>query len=274
MKREQVIAYIIERYGIDRVAQIITFGTMAARAAIRDVGRALDISYGNVDRIAKMIPAELGVTIDRALEISPDLAAAYQNDYDTRRIIDIARAIEGMPRHASVHAAGVVIGRETLSSLLPLQKTSDGHIITQFAKETVEDIGLLKMDILGLRTLTVLDRAVEIIKKTKGVKIDLENLPLDDKQVFRLLQEGDTIGVFQLESDGLRRILRDMQPNRFEDLIAVIALYRPGPLGSGMVEDFINRKQGRQKVEYMHPALEPILEETYGVISTRNRSCG
>ena len=265
-KREQVIAYIIERYGIDRVAQIITFGTMAARAAIRDVGRALDISYGNVDRIAKMIPAELGVTIDRALEISPDLAAAYQNDYDPRRIIDIARAIEGMPRHASVHAAGVVIGRETLSSLLPLQKTSDGHIITQFAKETVEDIGLLKMDILGLRTLTVLDRAVEIIKKTKGVKIDLENLPLDDKQVFRLLQEGDTIGVFQLESDGLRRILRDMQPNRFEDLIAVIALYRPGPLGSGMVEDFINRKQGRQKVEYMHPALEPILEETYGVI--------
>lgn len=265
-KREKVIQYIVERYGADKVAQIITFGTMAARAAIRDVGRALDVPYGNVDRIAKMVPTELGVTIERSLEISPDLAMAYQNDYDTRRIIDIARAIEGMPRHASIHAAGVVIGRESLSSLLPLQKTTDNHIITQFAKETVEDIGLLKMDILGLRTLTVLDRAREIIKKTRGVNIDLENIPLDDKNAFRLLQEGDTIGVFQLESDGLRRILRDMQPNRFEDIIAVIALYRPGPLGSGMVEDFINRKQGRQKVEYMHPALESILEETYGVI--------
>ncbi|MDD4775023.1 MAG: DNA polymerase III subunit alpha [Syntrophomonas sp.] len=265
-KRDRVIQYIVERYGMDKVAQIITFGTMAARAAIRDVGRALDIPYGNVDRIAKMVPAELGVTIERALDISPELGAAYQDDYDTRRLIDLARAIEGMPRHASVHAAGVVIGRESLSSLLPLQKTSDDHIITQFAKETVEDIGLLKMDILGLRTLTVLARAVDIIGKTRSIKVDLDNLPLDDEQVFRLLQEGDTIGVFQLESDGLRRILRDMQPNRFEDLIAVIALYRPGPLGSGMVEDFINRKQGRQKVEYMHPTLESILEETYGVI--------
>ncbi len=265
-KRDRVIQYIVDRYGADKVAQIITFGTMAARAAIRDVGRALDIPYGNVDRIAKMVPTELGVTIKRALEISPDLAAAYQNDYDTRRIIDIALAIEGMPRHASIHAAGVVIGRESLSSLLPLQKTTDNHIITQFAKETVEDIGLLKMDILGLRTLTVLDRALDIIKKTRGVAIDLYDIPLDDKTVFHLLQDGDTIGVFQLESDGLRRILRDMQPNRFEDLIAVIALYRPGPLGSGMVEDFINRKQGRQQVDYQHPALESILEETYGVI--------
>lgn len=265
-KRDRVIDYIIDRYGSDRVAQIITFGTMAARAAIRDVGRALDVAYGDVDRIAKMIPAELGVSIDRSLEISADLALAYQNDYDTRRIIDIARAIEGMPRHASIHAAGVVIGRETLSSLLPLQKTADGHIITQFAKETVEDIGLLKMDILGLRTLTVLDRAVEIIRKDHGISVDLDNLPLDDDKVYELLQSGNTIGVFQLESDGLRRILTDMKPSRFEDLIAVIALYRPGPLGSGMVEDFINRKQGRQKLEYIHPALENILKETYGVV--------
>ncbi|MEA4925649.1 MAG: DNA polymerase III subunit alpha [Syntrophomonadaceae bacterium] len=265
-KRDRVIDYIVERYGSDRVAQIITFGTMAARAAIRDVGRALDVPYGDVDRIAKMIPAELGVTIDRSLEISADLAQAYQNDYDTRRIIDIARALEGMPRHASIHAAGVVIGRETLSTLLPLQKTPDGHVITQFAKETVEDIGLLKMDILGLRTLTVLDRAVEIIKKTRGLSVDLDNLPLDDGKVYELLQSGNTIGVFQLESDGLRRILMEMKPNRFEDLIAVIALYRPGPLGSGMVEDFINRKQGRQELEYLHPALENILKETYGVV--------
>ena len=181
-KRDKVIEYIIARYGSDRVAQIITFGTMAARAAIRDVGRALDVPYGDVDRIAKMIPGELGVSIARSLEISPDLSQAYQNDYDTRRIIDIAQAIEGMPRHASIHAAAVVIGRETLSSLLPLQKTADGHIITQFAKETVEDIGLLKMDILGLRTLTVLDRAVNIIAKTKGVSLDLDDLPLDDEQ--------------------------------------------------------------------------------------------
>ncbi|MCX5780892.1 MAG: DNA polymerase III subunit alpha [Firmicutes bacterium] len=265
-KRDQVIEYIIDRYGSERVAQIITFGTMAARAAIRDVGRALDVPYGDVDRIAKMIPTELGVTIERSLEISGELAQAYQNDYDTRRIIDMARAIEGMPRHASVHAAGVVIGRESLSSLLPLAKTSDGHVITQFTKETVEDIGLLKMDILGLRTLTVLDRAVEIIKKTQGMTVDLDNLPLDDQPVYQLLQTAKTIGVFQLESDGLRRILTEMKPNRFEDLIAVIALYRPGPLGSGMVEDFINRKQGRQKVEYIHPLLENILQETYGVI--------
>jgi len=265
-KRDRVIDYIVERYGSDRVAQIITFGTMAARAAIRDVGRALDVSYGDVDKIAKMIPAELGVTIDRALDISADLALTYESDYDTRRIIDIARAIEGMPRHASVHAAGVVIGRDTLSSLLPLQKTSDGHVITQFAKETVEDIGLLKMDILGLRTLTVLDRAIEIIRKTRGRDIDLDNIPLDDDKVYKLLQNSDTIGVFQLESDGLRRILGEMKPNRFEDLIAVIALYRPGPLGSGMVEDFINRKHGRQEMAYLHPLLESILEETYGVI--------
>lgn len=265
-KRDRVIDYIVEKYGSDRVAQIITFGTMAARAAIRDVGRALDIPYGDVDRIAKMVPAELGVTIERALEISADLALAYQNDYDTRRIVDIARAIEGMPRHASIHAAGVVIGREKLSTLLPLQKTADGHVITQFAKETVEDIGLLKMDILGLRTLTVLDRAVDIIRKTRGVEVDLDNLPLDDPLVYRLLQDANTIGVFQLESDGLRRILTEMKPSRFEDIIAVIALYRPGPLGSGMVEDFINRKQGRQHLEYAHPMLEEILAETYGVI--------
>lgn len=265
-KRDRVIEYIITKYGGDRVAQIITFGTMAARAAIRDVGRVLDIPYGDVDRIAKMVPAELGVTIDRALEIAPELIQAYQNDYNARRIIDFARAIEGMPRHASIHAAGVVIGREPLSRLLPLQRTVEGHVITQFTKETVEDIGLLKMDILGLRTLTVLNRAVEIIEKIRGVRIDLDMLPLDDPAVYRLLSRGQTIGVFQLESDGLRRILCEVKPNRFEDIIAVIALYRPGPLGSGMVEDFIACKHGRQRTHYLHPRLESILKDTYGVI--------
>lgn len=265
-KRDQVINYIVERYGAERVAQIITFGTMAARAAVRDVGRALNISYGEVDKIAKLIPAELGVTLERALDISPDLVELYQNNYDARRVIDLAKAIEGMPRHASIHAAGVVIGREDLSSIVPLQKTADGHIITQFAKETVEDIGLLKMDILGLRTLTVIDRAQAIISKTRHVDVDMDNLPLDIPEVYQLLQEKNTIGVFQLESDGLRRILGEMQPSRFEDLIAIIALYRPGPLGSGMVEDFINRKHGRQPIEYLDPRLKDILQETYGVV--------
>ncbi len=265
-KRDQVIEYIIEKYGADRVAQIITFGTMAARAALRDVGRALDIPYGEVDKIAKMVPTELGVTLDRALEMVPDLMELYNRDYTLRKLIDTARALEGMPRHASVHAAGVVIGRESLSNLLPLQRSGDGHIVTQFAKETVEDIGLLKMDILGLRTLTVIYRAVEIIEKTRGKTINIDQINLDDQEVYDLLARGDTIGVFQLESQGLRRILREMVPSRFEDLIAVIALYRPGPLGSGMVEDFINCKHGGQEIEYIHPMLQDILQETYGVV--------
>lgn len=265
-KREKVINYIIDKYGLDRVAQIITFGTMAARAAIRDVGRVLDIPYGEVDKVAKMIPTELGVTIEKALEISLDLNRAYQSDQTVRQIIDMAKALEGMPRHASIHAAGVVIGKDPLTSLLPLQKTTDGHVITQFTKETVEDIGLLKMDILGLRTLTVIDRAIEIIEKTRGIDINIDTLLPDDKKVYELLSRGDTIGVFQLESDGLRRIIRELAPNCFEDLIAVIALYRPGPLGSGMVEDFINCKHGDQKIEYIHPLLQDILKETYGVI--------
>ena len=203
------------------------FRTMAARAAIRDVGRALDIPYGEVDKIAKMVPTELGVTLDRALSIAPDLMELYSQDYTARQIIDTARALEGMPRHASVHAAGVVIGKESLSYLLPLQRTGDGHIITQFTKETVEDIGLLKMDILGLRTLTVINRAVEIIEKIRGEIIDIDNIDLGDEKVYELLSQGDTIGVFQLESQGLRRILKEMLPGRFEDLIAIIALYRP-----------------------------------------------
>lgn len=265
-KRDRVIDYIVEKYGVDKVAQIITFGTMAARAAIRDVGRALNIPYTEVDRIAKMIPAELGITIDRAMQISSELIKAYQSDYNAQRIIDTARALEGMPRHASIHAAGVVIGKESLSTLLPLQKTPEGHVVTQYTKETVEDIGLLKMDILGLRTLTVIDRAVEIIKHTRGIKLDIDSLPLDDVEVYQLLSRGDTIGVFQLESDGLRRILKDLAPSRFQDLIAVIALYRPGPLGSGMVEDFINCKHLRQEIQYLDPRLEDILKETYGVI--------
>ncbi|MGE5421813.1 MAG: DNA polymerase III subunit alpha [Ignavibacteriales bacterium] len=265
-KRDQVIDYIVKRYGHDRVSQIITFGTMAAKAAIRDVGRALDIPYADVDRVAKMVPGELGVTLDKSLEISAELINAYESDHQVKRLIDTARALEGMPRHASVHAAGVVIGKEELMNLLPLQRNADGHAVTQFAKETVEEIGLLKMDILGLRTLTVIQRCSEIVQKIRGEKVDIDRIPLDDKGVYKLLSRGDTIGVFQLESGGLRRLLVDLQPNRFEELIAVIALYRPGPLGSGMVEDFISRKHGRQEISFIHPRLAPILNETYGVI--------
>ncbi|MGI6550787.1 MAG: DNA polymerase III subunit alpha [Syntrophomonadales bacterium] len=265
-RRDEVIDYIVKRYGHDRVAQIITFGTMAARAAIRDVGRALDYPYSEVDRVAKMIPGELGVTLNRSLEISPDLIDAYQNDYQVRRLVDTARALEGMPRHASVHAAGVVIGSDELMNLLPLQRTADGHVVTQFAKETVEEIGLLKMDILGLRTLTVIQRTLEILEKTRGIRLDLDELALDDPKVYQLLSRGETLGVFQVESEGMRRLLIEMEPSRFEDLVAINALYRPGPLGSGMVEDFISRKHGRQEISYADPSLEPILEETYGVI--------
>ncbi|MGE5418244.1 MAG: DNA polymerase III subunit alpha [Acidobacteriota bacterium] len=265
-KRDRVIDYIVQRYGQERVSQIITFGTMAARAAIRDVGRALDQPYADVDRVAKLIPTELGVTIDRSLGIAPELIDTYEKDYNVRRLLDTARALEGMPRHASVHAAGVVIGKEELMNILPLQRMNDGHIVTQFTKETVEEIGLLKMDILGLRTLTVIDRTVDILEKTRDFRLDIEQLPLDDEKVYRLLSQGETIGVFQLESDGLRRLLMEIKPNRFEDLIAIIALYRPGPLGSGMVEDFINRKHGRQEIDYADPRLEPLLGETYGVI--------
>ncbi|MDT3705175.1 MAG: DNA polymerase III subunit alpha [Thermincola sp.] len=265
-KREQVIRYVIERYGAERVAQIITFGTMAARAAIRDVGRALNMPYGDVDRVAKLVPGELGITLDKALEGGSELRQLYDTDSGVHKLLDMARTIEGMPRHASTHAAGVVIGREPLTAYLPLYRTSEGVVATQFPKDTVEEIGLLKMDLLGLRTLTVIGNAVEIINQTMGLNLDIDKLALDDKPTFAMLGRADSIGVFQLESSGLRAILKELKPQAFEDIIALVALYRPGPLGSGMVEDFIKRKHGESRITYLHPALEPILRETYGVI--------
>ncbi len=265
-KREQVIHYVINRYGADRVAQIITFGTMAARAAIRDVGRALNMPYAEVDRVAKLIPAELGMTLDKALENGSELRQLYDIDPGVQKLLDMARAIEGMPRHASTHAAGVVIGKEPLTTFLPLYRSSDGVVATQFPKDTVEEIGLLKMDLLGLRTLTVVGDAVDIIRQTTGQETDIENIPLDDTATFEMLGRGDAIGVFQLESSGMRAILRELKPEVFEDIIALVALYRPGPLGSGMVEDFIKRKHGQSPITYLHPSLQPILRETYGVI--------
>ncbi|MDH7479597.1 MAG: DNA polymerase III subunit alpha, partial [Syntrophomonadaceae bacterium] len=259
-----VLNYIVQKYGSDRVAQIITFGTMMARAAIRDVGRVLGIPLGEVDRVAKLVPEELGITLDRALEHSPELRQIYQSDGRVSQLLDIARGLEGMPRHASTHAAGLVIGKEELMNYLPLQRTGE-VVVTQFPKDTVEEIGLLKMDILGLRTLTVMDNAVKAVRR-KNPEFNLEEVPLDDPVTYALLSRGETIGVFQLESPGLRALIREMKPSCFDDLVALVALYRPGPLGSGMVEEYIKRKHGETTVSYLHPSLGEILKETYGVI--------
>ncbi|MCG0278084.1 MAG: DNA polymerase III subunit alpha [Thermanaeromonas sp.] len=263
-RRDEVIEYVRQKYGEDHVAQIITFGTMAARAAVRDVGRVLGWPVAEVDRIAKLVPAELGITLDRALEVSPELRGLYQNSSRVRELLDTARAVEGFPRHASIHAAGLVITPEPLVHYIPLQKTGDA-ITTQFPMQTVEELGLLKMDLLGLRTLTVIGHTVEVLRK-QGKEIDIDSLPLDDRKTYELLSTGESTGIFQLESSGMRSLLRSLKPERMEDIIALVALYRPGPLGSGMVEDFIQRKHGLVPVTYPHPDLEPVLKETYGVI--------
>jgi DNA polymerase-3 subunit alpha len=265
-RRGEVIDYVVQKYGAGHVAQIITFGTMAARAAIRDVGRALNMPYGEVDRVAKMVPAELHVTIEKALSDAPELRELYDRESEIKKLIDTAAALEGMPRHASTHAAGVVITREPLTHYLPLYKTTDGAVTTQFAKETVEELGLLKMDLLGLRTLTVIGDAVRMVAENKGESIDIEHISLEDRNTYEMLARGETAGVFQLESSGMRSILRELKPEVFEDIIALVALYRPGPLGSGMVEDFVKNKHGRKKAKYLHPKLEPVLKSTYGVI--------
>ncbi|NLW07031.1 MAG: DNA polymerase III subunit alpha, partial [Clostridia bacterium] len=242
-----------------------TFGTMAARAAVRDVGRVLGVPLSEVDRIAKMVPMELGITLERALEGSSELKEIYRTSAAVKELLDTARAIEGMPRHASTHAAGIVISQEPLTHYLPLQKSGEA-VTTQYPMQAVEELGLLKMDLLGLRTLTVIGHACAAIRANRGHELDLENLPLDDKPTYKLLATGESSGIFQLESSGMRAILKELKPERFEDIIALVALYRPGPLGSGMVEDYIRRKHGAIPVSYLHPSLEPILKDTYGVI--------
>jgi len=265
-QRGKVIDYVVQSYGSDKVAQIITFGTMAARAAIRDVGRALNMPYADVDKIAKLVPAELGATIKGALEAVPELKEMYRDEAGIRLLIDTAMALEGMPRHASMHAAGVVISQEPLTEYVPLQKTNDGSIVTQFTMDILESIGLLKMDFLGLRTLTVIYDTLNLINKSGKEPTDLDKLTYDDPAAYNLMCEGQTIGIFQLESSGMRDLNKRIRPSVFEDMIAIQALYRPGPLGSGMVEDFIQRKHGLKPIEYLHPKLEPILKDTYGVI--------
>ena len=265
-KRQQVIDYVVSFYGEERVSQIATFGTMAAKAAIRDVGRVLGMTYAAVDRIAKLVPNELGITLSRALEISLELKQEYTGNAEARRLLDIAMAVEGMPRHVSTHAAGVVISKEPLARYVPLHRTGDGIVATQYDKDRVEELGLLKMDLLGLRTLTVIGDTLDNIKHNRGREIELEKIPLDDPQTAALLSSGETAGVFQLESAGMTNLIKELKPERFEDLIPLVALYRPGPLGSGMVDDFIQGRHGKKKVHYMHPLLEPVLKDTFGVI--------
>ncbi|MFY9216741.1 MAG: DNA polymerase III subunit alpha, partial [Tepidanaerobacteraceae bacterium] len=265
-RRQDVIDYVVRKYGQDRVAQIVTFGTMAARAAIRDVGRVMGYPYGEVDRIAKMVPAELGITIENALTLNPELKKLYEENERIRRLIDIAKDLEGFPRHASTHAAGVVISKDPIVEHVPLHKLGDSNVTTQYTMTALEELGLLKMDFLGLRTLTVIRDAINIIRRTKNVEINLDKLPLDDKKVYEMLSQGNTAGVFQLESTGMRNLLKELRPETFQDVAAIIGLYRPGPLGSGAAEDFIKSKNGLKPIKYLHPKLEPILSETYGII--------
>ncbi len=263
-KRDRILNYVCDKYGRDRVAQIITFGTMAARAAVRDVGRALAIPYAEVDKIAKMIPEELKMTISRALEQNRDLKELYRQNEHYQKLLNISMAVEGMPRHASTHAAGVVIAAEPLVNHVPLYKPAENTVVTQFPMGTIEDLGLLKMDFLGLKTLTIIGEALENIEKKHGVQIRIEDIPLDDRVTFEVLSRGETTGVFQLESPGMRSVLRELVPNKFEDIIAVVALYRPGPMEQ--IPTFIKSKHGLEAISYAHPDLEPVLKETYGVI--------
>lgn len=278
-RRDEVISYVSQKYGSDRVAQIITFGTMAARAAIRDAGRALNLTYGEVDKIAKMIPSKPGITISRAVETVPDIRTSMERR-EIRELIEAAEKLEGMPRHSSVHAAGVVIGKGPLWDYVPLARTQDGAITTQYPMEALEELGLLKMDFLGLRTLTVIQKAVNLVNSNahtninqdgnlniaKGAgldgKLDIEHIPLDDSKVYEMLSRGESLGVFQLESSWVRDFLKEMQPRQFEDIVAAVALCRPGPMEQ--IPEYIRAKFGRP--HYLHPVLEPVLKETYGVM--------
>ncbi|HET6351111.1 MAG TPA: DNA polymerase III subunit alpha [Coriobacteriia bacterium] len=266
-RRGDVIDYVREKYGNDKVAQIITFSTMKARAAVRDAGRVLGYPYGVPDKISKMILDDLGATIDSSLAASTEFKADYDGNPDTKRIVDAARSLEGIVRGEGVHAAGVVICRDPLHYYVPVKyDTKGGAVITQYDGPTVADLGLLKMDFLGLRTLTVIAKAIDNIETNHGIRIDPADIPLDDPKVFELFQRADTVGVFQVESPGMRQLLKDLVPTTFADIVAVLALYRPGPLGSGMVKDFVERKHGRRKITYYDDRLEDILRETYGAI--------
>lgn len=262
-RRGEVIDYVREKYGDDRVSQIITFGRMLARAVVRDVGRALGMPYGEVDRIAKMVPAALGMTLDKALELSPELKEAYEGRPEIKSLIDLARRLEGLPRHASVHAAGVVIARDPLMDHVPLQRMPDGTVVSQFPMNIMEELGLLKFDFLGLRTLSVIEEAARLASEAAGRPVDPYALSLDDGPTYELLGQGETAGVFQLESGGMRDTLKNLRPTCIEDIIAAVALYRPGPMEN--IPEFIRSKH-EGGIKYLHPLLEPILKDTYGIM--------
>lgn len=262
-RRGEVIDYVIDKYGKDKVSQIITFGTMKAKAAVRDVGRALNVSYAETDKIAKAIPTDLGMTIDKALKANPELAAMYQESEEVRKVIDMSRAIEGMPRHASTHAAGVVISKEPLDDYVPLYNSEKG-VATQFNMTTIEELGLLKMDFLGLRNLTVIRDTLAMVKENHGVEIDFARIGYDDKNVYKMIASGNTQGVFQLESAGMTSFMKSLKPSCFEDIVAGISLYRPGPMDS--IPKYIDNKKNPEKVTYATPELESILSVTYGCL--------
>ncbi|HEX6998447.1 MAG TPA: DNA polymerase III subunit alpha [Gammaproteobacteria bacterium] len=266
--RDRVIDYVAERYGRDRVSQIVTYGTMAARAVVRDVGRVLGMPYGYVDKIAKLIPFEIGITLDKALAEDEELRKTYETDEEVRGLIDLAKNLEGLARNVGTHAGGVVIAPEPLVEFMPLFAEASGGSLTQLDKDDVEAMGLIKFDFLGLKTLTIIDKAVATVNAGDGPQIDIDAIPIDDPETYELLKSCRTTAVFQLESRGMRDLVKRLQPDRFEDLVAILALFRPGPLQSGMVEEFINRKHGRQAgpIDYLHPTLEGTLKPTYGVI--------
>ncbi|MDP2676402.1 MAG: DNA polymerase III subunit alpha [bacterium] len=269
-RRDEVIEYARKKYGDDHVAQIITFGTMAARAAIRDTGRALGMEYGFCDKVAKMIPFSVGMTLAKALKANPEFAEEYRDNEQARRLVDSARKLEGVVRHASVHACGVVITKDPLTDTVPLQyavsRDASGEkqiIVTQYSMNVIEDLGLLKMDFLGLKNLSIIEEAINLVETRTGKRIDIDAIPIDDAKVYKGLADGNTVGVFQLESGGMTRYLKDLKPTTIEDIIAMVALYRPGPME--LIPSFIKRKQGEEKITYLHPKLAPILENTYGI---------
>lgn len=263
-RRDEVIKYVQEKYG--NVGQIITFGKMKAKAVVRDVGRVMNLPYGEVDKIAKLIPNTINITLDEARKQEPRLNEMAEKDERVGKLLTLARSLEGLTRHASTHAAGVVISDQPLVNFMPLYRGQHDEIVSQYDMKAIEKIGLIKFDFLGLKTLTVIDQALKIIKRTRETDIPINEIPFDDAEVYKSLSTGDTMGIFQLESSGMRELIIKMKPSVFPDLVALVALYRPGPLGSGMVDEFINRKHGRIPVKYELPALESILRETYGVI--------
>ena len=264
--RERVIDYVTEKYGKDKVCQIITFGTLSAKAAIKAVARVMELPFEISNKVSQFVPAEVGMTIDKALEVSPDFKKVYDEDALIRQIIDEARNIEGLKQNTGMHAAGVIISHQPLDEIVPVQYAKEGNVITEYPKEDCEKVGLLKMDFLGLKNLTIIMQTLEMVKERHGVDVDINNIPLDDEPTYKMLMTGDTDGVFQLESAGMKKLVKDLKPSVFEDLGALVALFRPGPLGSGMVTDFVERKHGRQEIKYAHPLLEPVLKDTYGTL--------